>query len=386
MDRVVAAAVATVALLAALTGAARGRALAGPAEAQLVSSSGQGRGVAENYHGVYTTADDGAHWVSVTPPNLRANPILLNHVDGISSFGADRVWLLVSANAGYGSRLVYTWNGGRRWRITPLVPGPSGAPLSFLPGDANPTTPAFSSADDGWIIASLGPNDRGGLFRTRDGGAHWSFVADAPFQGSVVFNNRTDGWGISAPTWTNAGTVKTPGGALYHSTNGGVSWRRVQLPPIFAYRRARVTFGLPTFFGASSGVVAGRLYNTQTGAEPVVVYVTNDGGATWHGRLAPQTTATRRYQQGFFSVPFAVSSPSHWAMYAGAILYTTDNAGLSWTSIRPKLPKVVAEVDRLDSARPATMWAQAHGHTGNLYPPYLLRSTNAGRSWSTLSP
>jgi photosystem II stability/assembly factor-like uncharacterized protein len=258
--------------------------------------------------------------------------------------------------------------------------------LSFLPGDANPTTPAFSSPDDGWIIAGLGPRDRGGLFRTRDGGAHWSFVADAPFQGSVVFTNQTDGWGIGAPTWTNAGTVKTPGGALYHSSDGGVSWRRVHLPPISAYRRARVTFGLPTFFGASSGVVAGRLYNTQTGAEPVAVYVTKDGGATWHGLLAPQTTATRRYQQGFFSVPFAASSPSHWAMYAGTTLYTTADAGLNWTSIHPKLPKAVAGVDRLYSAHPTAMWAQAHGHTGNFYPPYLLRSTNGGRTWNMLSP
>jgi photosystem II stability/assembly factor-like uncharacterized protein len=215
--------------------------------------------------------------------------------------------------------------------------------------------------------------------------AHWSFVADALFQGSVVFTNKTDGWGVS-PTWTNAGTVKTTGGALYHSSGGGVSWRRVHLPPISAYHRARVTFGLPTFFGASSGVAAGRLYNTQTGAEPVAVYVTKDGGATWHGRLAPQTTATRRYQQGFFSVPFAASSPSHWAMYAGTTLYTTADAGLSWTSIHPNLPKAVAGVDRLYSARPTAMWAKAHGHTGNLYPPYLLRSTNGGRTWNMLSP
>ncbi len=386
MARVLIAAVTTVALLAMTTGAAGGGALVGPAEAQLVSSTGPGRGVAENFHGVYTTADDGAHWVSVTPPSLRANPILLDHVFGIASFGADRVWLLVSANAGYGTRLVYTWDGGRSWRVTPLVPGPSGAPLSFLPGDANPTTSAFSSADDGWIMAGLGPRDRGGLFRTRDGGARWSFVADAPFQGSVVFTNQTDGWGVSAPTWTNAGTVKTPGGVLYQSTDGGVAWRRVQLPPISAYRRARVTFGLPTFFGASDGVVAGRLYDTRTGAEPVVVYTTNDDGATWHGRLAPQTTATRRYQQGSFTAPFAAASPTDWAMYAGTTLYTTADAGLKWTSIHPKLPKTVVAVDRLDSARPNAMWAQAHGHIGNFYPPYLIRSVNGGRTWNMLSP
>jgi photosystem II stability/assembly factor-like uncharacterized protein len=376
-----------VCVMCAAAGAAGAHSLAEPAaEAQLVSSTSPGRGVVENYDGVYLTADDGARWVNVTPPSLRANPILLNHVFGVASFGADRVWLLVSANAGYGTRLVYTWDAGRSWRTTPLVPGPSGAPSSFLPGDANPATPAFSSADDGWILAGLGPRDRGGLFRTRDGGARWSFVAATPFQGSVVFTSQTGGWGISAPTWTNAGTVKTAGGALYHSTDGGVTWRRVQLPAISTYRRARVTFGLPTFFGSSDGVLAGRLYDTRTGGEPVVVYTTHDGGATWHGRLAPQNAATRRYQQGSFTVPFAASSPTHWAMYAGSTLYTTADAGLGWTTVRPKLPKAVAAVDRLVSAGPAAMWAQANGHTGNLYPPYLLRSVNGGRSWNMLSP
>lgn len=367
------------------TGAAAHSLSGSVAEAQLILSTGLGRGVVVNYDGVYTTADDGAHWVNVTPPSMRTQPILLNHTFGIASFGADRVWLLVSANAGYGTRLVYTWDAGKRWRTTPLVPGPSGAPSSFLPGDANPMTPTFLNANDGWILAGLGPENRGGLFRTRDGGAHWSFVARTPFQGSVVFATQTDGWGITAPTWTNAGTVKKDGGVLYNSTDGGVTWRRVQLPPISTYRAARATFGLPIFFDSRNGVVAGRLYDTGTGAQPVVVYSTH-GGLTWQGRLAPQTAATRRYQQGFFTVPFAASSRTHWAMYAGSTLYITIDAGLKWTTVHPKLPKAIAAVDYLDSARPTAMWAQANGHTGNIYPPYLLRSVNGGRTWSMLSP
>jgi len=118
----------------------------------------------------------------------------------------------------------------------------------------------------------------------------------------------------------------------------------------------------------------------------VVLYTTHDGGLTWHGRLAPQTAATRRYQEGFFSVPFAASSPTHWAMYAGSTLYTTSDAGLTWTTLHPKLPKSIAAVDHLYSAQPTVMWAQANGHTGNVYPPYLLRSTDGGRTWKLLSP
>lgn len=386
MFRVLLLAAATVAFLGMPSGAAVGRSLDGPADVQLFSSTGPGRGVALNFHGVYLTTDDGAQWLNITPPSVRANPVLLDHVFQIVSFGRDRVWLLISANAGYGTRLVYTWDAGNTWRTTPLVSGPSGAGLSFLPGDANPTSLAFLNVDDGWALAGIGPKNRGGLFRTVDGGVHWSYVAAAPFQGSVVFTNQMDGWGITAVTWTNAGTVKTPGGTLFRTTDGGVGWRRVRLPSISAYRHARVTFGLPTFFGSSDGVVACRLYDTPSGAEPVVVYSTSDGGATWHGRLAPQTTATRSYQQGFFSVPFAASSRTHWTMYAGRTLYTTLDAGGHWTSIRPLLPKEVAAVDRLESTGPSTLWARANGHIGEFYPPYLLSSTNGGQSWSILSP
>ena len=357
-----------------------------PATAQIVLSSGAGRGLVENHDGVYATVDDGAHWVSITPPALRANPILLDHVFGIAAFGADRVWLLVSANARYGTRLVYTWDAGRTWRTTPLVPGPSGLPSSFLPDDANPTTPTFSSGEDGSILSSTGPRNRSGLFRTSDGGAHWFFVAPAPFQGPVTFTSQTDGWGISAPVFSNLGPVKTPGGVLYHSTDGGATWHRVQVPRVSIYPRARVTFGLPTFFGSKDGIVAGRVYDTRTGAEPVVIYSTDDGGSTWHGHVAPQSTATRHYQQGFFIVPFAASSPTHWAMYAGTTLYTTNDGGQRWTSINPTLPKTVAAVDALDSTNPTAMWAHANGHIADYYPPYLIRSVNDGQTWAVLSP
>jgi photosystem II stability/assembly factor-like uncharacterized protein len=373
-------------VLASASAAARSlsRSAAG---AQLILSTGQGHGVVVNYRGVSMTADDGARWVNVTPPRMRVQPILLSHTFGIAASGDDHVWLLVSANAGYGTRLVYTSDAGKRWRTTPLVPGPSGAPASFLPGDANPTAPpAFLNANDGWIVAILGVGNRGGLFRTRDGGARWSFVARTPFQGSVVFASETDAWGISAPTWTNAGTVKKDGGVLYHTTDGGVTWRQVQLPPISNYSPTHATFGLPRFFNPLDGVIAGRLYDTGTAAQPVVVYSTNDGGLTWKGHLAPQTAATRRYQQGFFTVPFVASSATQWAMFAGSILYTTTDAGLSWTTIHPRLPNAITAVDHLYSAGPRAMWAQANGHTGNFYPSYLLRSINGGRTWSTLSP
>ena len=357
-------------------------------EAQFVRSAGAGLGLVENYHGLYATVDDGTHWVTITPPGLRRNPILLNDVLGISTFGKDRIWLYVSGNAGYGDRLLYSWDAGQSWRSAPVVSERTGAhPSSFLPGGVGPQVPSFSTPENGWILAtSRTAPGRGRLFETHDGGVRWSFVAAAPFQGPVVFTNNADGWGISAPTYTNRGALKTPGGVLYRSSDGGATWHAVRLPPLPGYPGARATFGLPAFFGQRNGVVAGRLYDTPTGAEPVVVYTTDDGGTTWHAHAAPLNRATRTYRQGSFTVPFVASSSSDWAMFAGSLLYTTDDAGADWTTIRPELPRAATRVVSLDSAQPSEIWAQASGRVGDSYPPYLLRSENEGRTWSLLSP
>ena len=201
-----------------------------------------------------------------------------------------------------------------------------------------------------------------------------------------MFTNNLDGLWISAPTYTNLGAFKTPGGVLYRSTDGGNTWHAVQLPPLPGYPGAKATFGLPAFFGLKDGVVAGRLYDTRTGTEPVVIDTTDDGGMTWHAHAAPQNPATRTYQQGSFTVPFVASTSKDWAMFTGPLLYATNDAGTTWTTTRPKLPKAAPTVESLDSARPSLMWAQAHGHIGDIYPPYLLRSENDGRTWTVLSP
>ena len=185
--------------------------------------------------------------------------------------------------------------------------------------------------------------------------------------------------GISAPTFTSLGASKRPGGVLYRTTDGGTTWHAARLPPLPGYPGARATFGLPAFFGQRNGVVAGRLYDTRTGAEPVVVYTTDDGGTTWHAHAAPLNPATRTYPQGSFTVPFVASDSNHWAMFAGPVLYTTDDAGATWTTTRPKLPEAAPTVESLDSARTRVMWARASGHVGDFYPPYLLRSRTTDR-------
>jgi photosystem II stability/assembly factor-like uncharacterized protein len=126
--------------------------------------------------------------------------------------------------------------------------------------------------------------------------------------------------------------------------------------------------------------MAGRLAHASHRQQPVLVYVTSDGGKTWKARLVSSSVATASYPQGSFSVPFSASGPSDWVMLAGSTEYSTHDGGAHWTGRAASLPADM----RIDSIRfisAALGWAQATGPEWT----YLLRTTNSGRNWTTVS-
>jgi photosystem II stability/assembly factor-like uncharacterized protein len=361
------------------------RVVPAPAETQILSVAGPGQEFVENFSGVYSTVNGGRNWRNITPPILAENPVLLVHVDGVCSFGAERVWLLVSADADFGIQLVYTWNGGTTWNLTPSISDDGGLP-SFLPDGAAVSPPDFMTAEDGWDLATSGRARTEELYRTNDGGAHWTFVSDTPVTGSVEFTNSDDGWGITEWIPNDQGGVRTPGGALYRTVDGGTTWQRVRLPAIGNGNRDPVTYDLPAFFSSDVGIVAGRLDVPGNGREPVVVDVTYDGGASWSQRSIPPSAATRGYQQGFFTVPFSASSVTDWSVFEGSVLLTTSDGGRTWSVIHPKLPAVAPTVDTLYADLGNKIWALAIRRERESSSQYLIVTTNGGRTWRAVSP
>lgn len=136
----------------------------------------------------------------------------------------------------------------------PVVPSPTLVRIAFL-------DPA-----NGWGVAS---NNGGYLLRTVDGGRTW---LNATPQGLTGIGYPTVLAVLDAATvWALAPNVDFYTGALYHTTDGGLSWTSTSVP-----------FGGASlqFLDALTGRALSNL-GVGLGSNAVEMYQTSDGGVTW---------------------------------------------------------------------------------------------------------
>ena len=250
-----------------------------------------------------------------------------------------------------------TTDGGRTWQIvTPHDRLPiAGAQLSFL------------DARNGFALTAADRRTR--LYRTPDGGVTWTVVGAPPFNGPIVFLNEHVGFGAMR--------------GLYRTTDGGRHWEPVSLPVPSRYARLQATVDLPAFFGARDGVASARVLDRKTKAEHVVVYVTEDGGATWSARPAPAAADLRAYTFGFSGgTPFSAAGAKEWKLMVGRTLYVTHDAGLRWSVVRARYaprPPAVWDVQFTSASAGWAIFGVADGAA-------LVQTTNGGRDWTPVHP
>jgi len=138
------------------------------------------------------------------------------------------------------------------------------------------------------LVAALGhpygPNAERGVFRSTDGGRHWTktLYKDAntgaidlrfePGNPSIVYAAM---WQTRRPPWNTYPPSSGPGSGLYKSTDGGRSWHQI-VGHGFAAAPGRI--GL-----ATSAASPHRLYALVDSADPTQggLYRSDDSGATW---------------------------------------------------------------------------------------------------------
>jgi photosystem II stability/assembly factor-like uncharacterized protein len=152
------------------------------------------------------------------------------------------------------SLVVSTTDGGVQWQKRRLNPNTRFSKVVFV------------DSLHGWINANLNQGSSGAVFRTTDGGANWQQLAAPVLFSAIEFIDTLQGW---------AGAFAFPG--FYRTTDGGVTWDslyRVPNPPEdFSTNDLSFTDSL---YGWAFG---GAFYQ---GRISEAIYHTTNGGVTWY--------------------------------------------------------------------------------------------------------
>ncbi len=376
------------------------------------SSNGLTARWAVNGSGIVLSADGGHRWRNITPAAVKTvDPVdAPSRLGSLVGIGTKDLWLpvhevigLVPPGEGTGAStsgvgVERSTDGGRTWSLS-VLPGCIQAcgddvDLSFITPSVGFALTELTSPPATGLIDNADLH----LFSTADGGASWTSVSDPQFNGqgaSITFLTRQRGWALTKPSWRHSPstgrTVEDPGGALYETSDGGLSWHQVQALPVDE------RYQLPTFLDGRMGVLLGL--DAVPGARgESTVFVTANGGQTWTPHPGPRNPALLGYVRGATASlpgpPFSAVSPRQWFVFMGPAMYTTVDAGRHWGRIATDPYWSAGAMQSLHFESGSHGWAAAYvpdcrpmAGTGTCTPigaSLLMTTSNGGRSWRPL--
>ncbi|MGO8686548.1 MAG: WD40/YVTN/BNR-like repeat-containing protein [Candidatus Dormibacteria bacterium] len=336
--------------------------------------------------------DDGAvlhttrgvlHWGVASPPT--SDPVI-----GVSYVGAETARAVTVPASAEGDATIRAWatgDGGATWSAEGSFPVVGFSPalvgaLDFV----DPLHGWYSQLQDDPGVTGTE------LYRTADGGAHWSPIAfvgtagptgtghtgPAPtgcVQLTAAFVSTTTGW--------LSGSCSTGPPPLYVSHDGGATWAAQTLAPISG-RLYGEQSSPPSFTSPRDGT----LLTEDIGAAPVSVglYATVDGGKTWSLRYSGAGTL---FTSDFVDAEhgwLALSSPDGDA--AAPDLHSTRDGGSTWTVLHafPPVGWNLYVGLSLDFLNDDVGWASTEINQSSGGASYLLETVDGGQSWAALRP
>lgn len=262
---------------------------------------------------IFRTTNGGATWLAASAPLQRGGIVSLYFVD--RTFGSATVSLGFAAGS-EGIAILRTANGGASWSLaaqtsdpTTTQSSPSGLEFGCDKGLAT-----FGSQTVGVI-----PNQCAGgpatLYRTTDGGFHWSLVSIAQLDNrggaaglasSTTFLTSSDA--ILPVITYQAANQATPSLLVTH--DAAASWRNFSVPIL----------GSIDFDSTASGWLLGNPLEE-----------TSDGGVTWRPlRVAAPPFQVAQTQLQYLGKGIATA----WSLSAA---FRTDDGAATWRAITPPL-------------------------------------------------
>jgi photosystem II stability/assembly factor-like uncharacterized protein len=337
------------------------------------------------------TTDGGRSWTDVTPAAARPMLATPDAAQVLDPVGGDRAYLAVTEATQESSTTVnttmvfVTTDGGGTWTDS--------APLRAV---STVSEVSFADPQQGFLMLGGGDDAMGEdavwLYRTADGGAHWSLAAATPAPTGTAVSSQPgpgqipaacDKRGLAFPAATNGWIASTCNAglanALLVSHDGGVSWADESLP-------------LPaTLCAGGACTVSGPQFLDRTGfvtvdPEPAgaALLVTRDLGQTWDRLALP---GGLQYPQiTFFSPTQGVLVAGETQGAFGGTFYTTADGGRTWTPV-PQGVNLTRLGVAIDFATPEDGFAWTNSLASDpAAPTSIYETTNSGRTWHAFTP
>jgi photosystem II stability/assembly factor-like uncharacterized protein len=330
------------------------------------------------------TTDGARTWTEVTPAAARPMLSAADVSAALDPVNSQRAYLAVTAatqdsiTAPSPTAVFVTTDGGATWTES--------APLTVAGAVVQLT---FADAEHGWLLLDVGTGPSGEplpwLYRTTDGGHHWSVAATAAPPGNGGPNDMCQGLAISFPTattgWLTFGCRS--GNYVVVSHDGGSTWATQPLPLPAGTCEVAVEPCEISGPRAAGGAAFLTVAPQAVSLAPLLLGSQNLG-QTWHSRTLP-AGAGQYPQVSFFSSTQGVLVPAAAQDVLGAVFYTTDDGGQAWTAVRQgrRFTALGSAVD-FTSPQAGVAWvagADAQAAT----PPPVYATANSGRTWTSFA-
>lgn len=323
------------------------------------------------------TTDGAATLVDVTPAGIDGTHRVL--AEGF--LDTQHAWIAAGAASGQGNGTLYrTDDGGDHWSRVAL--------------EAKPSSLTFVDPQHGWLVTRhLAPDHvttQIVLMRTDDGGDTWSSVYRTAQRQTVEPNGPKGTCEWSDPLFTtpelgSVGLSCDDGGGprIDVTRDGGSTWERVSLPPVpdQAAGTLMIASAVPLRFTSAVDGVAAIIECIGDGRSCYFhnsLYRTADGGARW----------TAAGASAFASTVIVSADLDHgWAPAVGSLLSTADG-GRTWTSMSLPAELEPSLANQVSYQLVSPTLGYAVSLVGRLGPSvtHFYRTTDGGSHFTEFTP
>lgn len=214
----------------------------------------------------------------------------------------------------------------------------------------------LSAVDENYIWAA-GTN--GTIIRTTNGGENWSIlntgVTTAIYD--IIFLNRNQGWAVTFPFDPPYYT------RILRTIDGGDNWEIIQYPDEF------VQFRTIHFLDSLNGFIGGARIERTT-----------DGGYTWNAVTVDSSAVSDYPVIRFKFYDNQLGFASGGQRDQAGVMWRTSDGGLNWAAAGIS-PDEIYDFHILDSMNVVGL----SGDPEWIYPTEIVRTTNAGVEWTSVS-